>query len=45
MKLGSHKQDVEELCYSIAFASTATTHIEPPDNIKTAHLKTELQSR
>ena len=37
-KLGSPKQDVEEQCYSIAFASTTVTHIE--DNIFTLQILT-----
>ena len=37
-KLGSPKQDVEEQCYTIAFASTAVTHIE--DNIFTIQILT-----
>ena len=37
-KLGSPKQDVEEQCYSIAFASTAGIHIQ--DNIFTIQILT-----
>ena len=40
-KFGSHKQDVEKRCYSIAFVSTVVTHIE--DDIFTIKIFTHNQ--